>query len=211
MFGKIKVVLGKVKSFFVESKIDEKAKTVIDDGITAVKKSSEELLETVSKVSEAAAKNHEELKETLDRVKNAAKKPEKKAEEIKDIEKVIDDATHSHVTTDLAKDIGLSPICSTTDVTTEALKEAEKIKKDKVSKKNVKKCVIDEVAKEVAADKNYIRGTFKKNEIQVMQDALNCIGGYDVVVIAKDLNRDPVSVAKKMKQLAGVKTETTQA
>ena len=135
MFGKIKSVIGKAKSFFVESKIDEKAKIVLDDGIATIKKSSEDLLETVSKVSEAAAKNHEELKETLNRVKNAAKKPEKKAEEIKDTEKVIDDATHSHITTDLAKDIGLSPICSTTDVTTEALKEAEKIKKDKVSKK----------------------------------------------------------------------------
>lgn len=207
MFGKIKVVLGKVKSFFGESKIDEKAKTILDDGITAVKKSSKEILETVSKVSEAVAKNHEELKETISRAKNAVKKPEKKAEEIKDTEKVIVDATHSHVTADLAKDIGLSPICSTTDVTTEALKEAEKIKKDKVSKKNVKKCVIDEVAKEVAADKNYIRGSFKKNEIQVMQDALNCIGGYDSIVIAKELNRDPASVAKKMKQLAATKTE----
>ena len=166
MFGKIKVVLGKVKSFFVESKIDEKAKTVIDDGIIAVKKSSEDILETVSKVSEAAAKNHEELKETISRVKNAVKKPEKKAEEIK---------------------------------------------KEKVSKKNVKKCVIEEVTKEVAADKNYIRGTFKKNEIQVMQDALKCIDGYDSVVVAKELNRDPASVAKKMKQLSSVKTETKQA
>lgn len=172
MFGKIKAVLGKVKSFFVESKIEEKTKTVLDDGIAAVKKSSEEILEKVSKASEAAAKNHEELKETISRVKNAVKKPEKKAEEIKD---------------------------------------TEKIKKDKVSKKNVKKCVIDEVAKEVAADKNYIRGSFKKNEIQVMQDALNCIGGYDPIVIAKELNRYPASVAKKMKQLAATKTETTQA
>lgn len=210
MFGKIKNALGKVKEFFLEAKIEEKTKATLDEGIAAVKKSSEELVETLGKVSDAAAKNHESLKDTVGRVVDAVKN---KPADIKETEKIIDDASKEHVNSDLSKDLGLNPICSN-NATIDALKEAEKIKKDKVvktdCKSSKKKCVIDEVAAEKSVEAmapTYIRGTFKKVELTRMQEAINSGNPYDTTFIAKELNRDPLSIAKKMKQLAATKTE----
>ena len=235
MLGKIKALFGKVKEFFIEKEIDAKAKAVVEEGIQAVKKGSEELKNTMDKVSEDIKDKTEKVIDTSKRVVDAVKnKPDVKA-----TEKVIDEATHSHATADLAKDIGLSPICSTTDVTTEASKEADKIRKEKVSKtvckkikdcdsktgmltdaankakdeadtkalkavkKPSKKCVIDEVAaekSEEATAPKYKIGAYTKTEVSLMQSLIKD-GTTDPKEIAAVLHRNPLSVAKKVKQV----------
>jgi len=204
MLAKIKNVIGKVKEFFLESKIDEKSKEILDNGIAAVKKSSEEIKETMEKVSDVVSDKVEKYK-----------KSEVKPKDISETEKVIEEASQEHVISDLSKDIGLNPICSN-NATGEALKEARKIAADKIIKKDTtcktfkKKCVIDEVAAEKSEEANaptYIRGTFKKVELTRMQEAIDSGNPYDTTFIAKELNRDPLSIAKKMKQLAATKTE----
>ncbi len=209
MLAKIKNVIGKVKEFFLEVKIDEKSKEILDNGIAAVKKSSEEIKETVEKVSD-------NISETVEKYRKSEIKPQVIAsKDISETEKVIEEAAQEHVISDMSKDIGLNPICSN-NATSEALKEARKIATDKIIKKDAKcktfkkKCVIDEVAAEKSEEANaptYIRGTFKKVELTRMQEAIDSGNPYDTTFIAKELNRDPLSIAKKMKQLAAKKTE----
>ena len=185
MLAKIKNVIGKVKEFFLEVKIDEKSKEILDNGIAAVKKSSEEIKETVEKVSD-------NISETVEKYRKSEIKPQViTSKDISETEKVIEEATQEHVISDMSKDIGLNPICNN-NATGEALKEARKIAADKIIKKDAP---------------TYIRGTFKKVELTRMQEAIDSGNPYDTTFIAKELNRDPLSIAKKMKQLAAKKTE----